>query len=301
MRVTLMHNPEAGDEEHSPERLTSMLADAGHDVLYQSLKEDDWQATFLRPTDLVLVAGGDGTVCEVFKELAGSAIPVTLLPFGSANNVARTLGFSEADVFELPDPAKMPRLHYDLGQVESGWGGALFVESMGGGIFGEVLRRAERSSGDEPDGDEKIQLGLRLTRDVIADSSPAYWKLELDGHDLSGQLLALEAMNVRELGPNLSLAPEADPCDGMLDVVLIRPEHRAALTTYVEARIEGSVGEPPALEVRRGRRVEMQMPAGCPLHVDDELWPADAASRSVGSVVARISGLGLELLLSRPG
>jgi diacylglycerol kinase (ATP) len=94
VRVTLMHNPTAGDEEHSPEQLTAVLQDAGHEVLYQSVKEDGWPDALGARAELVVVAGGDGTVAKVFKELVGRDLPVALLPLGSANNVARTLGLA---------------------------------------------------------------------------------------------------------------------------------------------------------------------------------------------------------------
>jgi diacylglycerol kinase (ATP) len=87
---------------------------------------------------------------------------------------------------------------------------ASFVESTGGGIFAEVLARAKRTRGD-PGAQDKVELGLRLLREVVKEAPSCRWELELDGVDLSGDLLAIEAMNVRETGPNVLLAPDADP------------------------------------------------------------------------------------------
>jgi diacylglycerol kinase (ATP) len=93
MKVTLIHNPGAGDKER-PDRdwLIAMVQSAGHDVTYQSLKKDDWHITLEDPVDLVVAAGGDGTVGEVARKLIGRRIPVAVLPTGTANNVSRTLG-----------------------------------------------------------------------------------------------------------------------------------------------------------------------------------------------------------------
>ena len=60
-------------------------------------------------------------------------------------------------------------------------------------------------------------------------------------------------MNIREVGPELALAPSADPGDGLLDVVLIADEHRDALRAHVEARLGGTHAELPDLNARRGQ------------------------------------------------
>src|SRR5438477_13071175 len=65
MRITLMHNPKAGDAEHGRKQLMAALAKAGHHVNYQSTKKGDYKKGLKKPTDLVLAAGGDGTVVKV--------------------------------------------------------------------------------------------------------------------------------------------------------------------------------------------------------------------------------------------
>jgi diacylglycerol kinase family enzyme len=299
LRVTLMHNPTAGDEEHSREGLESVLADAGHEVLYQSLKEDDWKTALRQATELVVVAGGDGAVCKVFTELAGSALAVTLLPVGSANNIARTLGISEADPGQLARCWHSARRRpYDLGRAESASHAAPFFESMGGGIFAEVLSRAESAA--KADGKGKVEHGLELLREVISEASPLHWDLRLDDHNLSGKFLAVEAMNVREIGPNVLLAPEADPGDSMLDVVLIRPADRAAWVAYVEARIEGCPAKYPRPHSQRGRRLAMRPSPRCLFHVDDDLWPEESPVRLVSSATVSTGETRLEMVVPSP-
>jgi diacylglycerol kinase (ATP) len=236
VRVTLMHNPTAGDEEHSREGLTSLLTDAGHDVRYQSVKDDGWEAALAGPIDLVVVAGGDGTVRRVFKQLAGSAVAAAVLPFGSANNVARTLGLADEDSARLArawhDGSRRP---YDIGEVDSVLGLTRFVESMGGGIFAELLVQAEDRD-DDLDPQEGEERGLELLESVVGDAQEQPWALELDGRELTGEFLAVEVMNIREIGPNVPLAPDASPRDGLVDVVLVGREERQLLTAHLRAR-----------------------------------------------------------------
>ena len=275
MRVTLMHNPNAGDEEHSRERLTSVVRAAGHELHYQSVKDDEWSEALAMPTDLVVVAGGDGTIRKVFKELAGGAVPATLLPLGSANNVARTLGIADDETEVLvagwPDGR---RATYDIGVAAANRDETRFVESVGGGIFGEVLKRAEAEK-RSPDGAAKIHQGLELLQEVADEARPVHWEIEVDGRDVSGQYVAVEVMNIREIGPNIPLAPEAESGDGLLDVALVPPELAGGLFAHAEGRRAGEAADRVELPVIRGRHVKMHPGDGCPLHVDDQVWSVE--------------------------
>ena len=93
MRITLIHNPKAGDAKHGGKQLMAALADAGHHAIYQSTKERGFKKALKQPTDLVLAAGGDGTTAKVAYRLIDTGIPFSVLPLGTANNLARALGF----------------------------------------------------------------------------------------------------------------------------------------------------------------------------------------------------------------
>jgi diacylglycerol kinase family enzyme len=297
--VILLHNAGAGEDNHGAEELESVVAAAGHEVRYSSLKQEGWEATLEDPADLVVVAGGDGSVGRVFTELATKDVPVTLLPVGSANNVARTLGLADVPVGQLVRGWADGRLgRFDIGEATAPWGTAQFVESIGGGIFGEVLEVADEIDAEEAEGDEKVTLGLELMRAVI-DAAPALrWEVQVDGVDFSGEFLGLEVTNIREIGPNFPLAPKADPGDGLLDVVLVGTEQRDALTGYFEDRLAGVEPRRQRFSTSRGARVVVRPPAETSLHVDDEFWPTDPSARGAGSAVVTASA-SVRLLLPR--
>jgi diacylglycerol kinase (ATP) len=290
VRVTLLHNPTAGDEEHSRERLLEALAEAGHEAFYQSTKEDGWREALDRPADVIVAAGGDGTMDKVFRAAAGGSVPVAVLPLGSANNVARTLGISpETPTLELARSWRDAGLRaFDIGELRADADVVQFVECMGGGIFGDVLVRAGEQD-EELSAEEKKGLGLDLLEAAIHDAPARAWELELDGEDLSGEFLAVEVMNVREIGPNVPLAPDADPGDGLLDVALVAAGHREGLAAYLREREPDHHIPPPAMRRARGSRLRMRFPEGCALHVDDELWPEGSAAGAQGDGILEVS------------
>jgi diacylglycerol kinase family enzyme len=270
----LLHNPEAGDEDHPSDELIDLLEAAGHLVSWQSVKERDWQCALQNRVDLVAVAGGDGTVQKTFGRLLAIGVPVTLLPLGSANNIARSLGFHDDDPEHLiagwSDAETRP---CDVMGVEGGGESQLFVEAAGGGIFAAVLQRAADASDDLP-ADEKVEYGLHLLRDCLDTTSPERWELQIDVEKITTDLVALELMNTRSLGPNIPLAPDAEPGDGMVDIVLISSDELPALRDHVEARLWDEGSKPLHLSPRRAERVRVRLPPDHPLHVDDQIIPA---------------------------
>ena len=75
-------------------------------------------------------------------------------------------------------------------------------------------------------------------------------------------------MNIRSIGPNLFLAPHADPGDGLFNVALVREEERDAFVDYIEKLGKG--GEPQGnFDVVTGKNITIEW-RGTSLHVDDE-------------------------------
>jgi diacylglycerol kinase family enzyme len=297
MRIGLIYNPTSGDERHDLASLVRRLEGAGHMVRDRSIKDDGWRRLLVEPVEpveLVVAAGGDGTVRKVFKE-APTGAPVTVLPLGSANNIARTLGLADADVDRLIEGLDGGRrTGFDIGRVEAPSGDTTFVESFGGGVFAEVLQRAK---GLDADGQAQLDAGLRLLIAAFAESPAHEWCVDVDGRDVSGAFLAVELMNVKETGPNVPLARDADPGDERLDVVGIGEDVRPAILDYLERRLRGEEAKAPTLPAICGRRVRLRPPDGSPLRVDDQLFAGSGSQGTAAVITVTAAARTLSLIL----
>lgn len=274
--MTLVHNPTAGDERPTADDLEKILAEAGFQVRYQSSKKN-WKKALQEPADLVVAAGGDGTVAKVLSALSGTNQTVAILPAGTANNIARTLGI-HGDAREIVSTwLKAKPKPFDIGVVSTAGREHRFVEGAGGGLFAAAIvqGREEVENGGTILGNE-IDRALVHLRRILEKARPRRWRVDVDGSDLSGDYLAVEAMNIRYAGPGIPIAPEARPGDGLLDVVMIGERDRPALDRYLDERLKQHAVKLPNVTVLKGRHIVI---AGSrvPMRIDDELVKPDGA------------------------
>jgi diacylglycerol kinase (ATP) len=275
MRITLIHNPKAGDARHGKEQLMAALAEAGHHATYQSTKEAGFKKALKQPADLVLAAGGDGTIGKVAFRLIDSGIPLSVLPLGTANNLARALGFvaSPEEIIARLEGGK--KQVFDVGLATGPWGDRYFFEGVGGGLLADYVRAAkkeEKRNGKAETLSKEQQMARHgaLLRRMLHDYPARQWKIEIDGKDISGRYILWEAMNIRSVGPALHLAPGAETRDGRFDFVCARTADRARLMEHFEARVAGKKSKSP-LPTRRFRNLRIVW-KGSTIHLDDELW-----------------------------
>jgi diacylglycerol kinase family enzyme len=296
VRVTLIHNPGAGKRQHDAEDLLRLLSEAGHEVRYQSSKDDGWKRALKKRADLVTVAGGDGTVARVTRRMVGRGVPVAVLPLGTANNIARSLGQVERPLEELVRGWEHARrVKLDIGTAAGPWGERYFVEGVGVGLFADLIADARsKKEKRQKKGKRTVDNALRRLRDAAASIEPVEVTARLDGKEISGRYILFEAVNLRYVGPNLHLAGDSQPGDGTLDVVLVGESERERLVHYLDTWQDNRerLAMLPSL---RGKRLEIEWP-GYALHIDDKLRPkASASPREVaGLVEARVDGATVE-------
>jgi diacylglycerol kinase family enzyme len=231
MRIILMHNPKAGDAEHGRKQLMAALAEAGHQPTYQSIKKSDYKKALTKPTDLVLAAGGDGTVVKVGRGLIDSGIPLSVLPLGTANNLARSLGFAASPEEIIARLEGGKTRVFDVGIARGPWSKRYLFEGAGAGLLADYVQSAKKEKKKNKESktisnEHEMLRHVSLLRRTLRDYSARKWKIYIDGKDISGRYILWEAMNIRSVGPALYLAPWAGTKDGEFDFLCVRENLR---------------------------------------------------------------------------
>lgn len=267
MRTILFHNPNAGVGDHADEELLAALRLAGLDVYYCSTKSADFKKGLKREAELVVVAGGDGTVIKVLTQWPDRNVPIGIIPLGTANNIATALGIAGEAEELAPRWSPEHTRPLDIGVATGPWGKARFIEAIG---FGALARSTDKKIGAKSDGEKRLLVGRDAFRQALIDMEPQDPGLIIDGQSAEGDLLAVEILNIGYTGPRLPLSPSANPGDGLLDVACIRPEQRDEVLEWLAAPEERA---PVPLTVVQARKVSFTWSGKEALRIDDD-FPA---------------------------
>jgi diacylglycerol kinase (ATP) len=296
MKVALFHNPGAGKAMLKGRKLVRQLEYAGHEVLYVSMKTKDWERAFRESMDRAIIAGGDGTVSRLAPWLAGRNIPFCILPLGTANNCARSLGQLHSVETIISRLQSAPIRNLDLGIVTSSAGHRIFIESVGIGLlamFMSEMRLLEKrkNSRIRLSPEKRLAEAIRYLARLTKESSGADCELLLDDEIVAGDFLLLEIANMGSIGPNLDLAPNADPSDGCFDVIWVERDSRNEWRRYLRAQRRGEQLEAP-VTARRCRRVVFRK-VDVPVHVDGKVFLTMATPISIRAQTGALEVLDL--------
>jgi diacylglycerol kinase (ATP) len=265
MRVALLHNTSAGSEDHTDDELVRMIGRAGHEVVHVVGGVSALTAALQKsPCDLVAVAGGDGTVGRAACELSDWGVPLGILPLGTANNTAMTLGLSARLKKLVKSWQSAARQPYDLAVVDDGTVRQCFSEAAGWGVFPLTVAEAKSNpSLDQPR--RQLRRDRKRFKDLAKTTPSRFYEVEIDGRDYSGQYLMVQVMNVPLLGPQLEVSPSSNPSDGALEVVMAGEGERASLISLAR------LGKAPVpLPFQRGERIRIRAEDGL-MHKDGGL------------------------------
>ncbi|WP_166332987.1 diacylglycerol/lipid kinase family protein [Sphingobacterium chungjuense] len=245
-QAILLHNPGAGDEDHLNTELVKSIEQEGYGCVYFSVKEDNTWKDQLDQADFAVVAGGDGTIRRVVQELVSRSvlakkIPIAILPMGTANNMSKTLGIDrELDhEIHIKNWKKCKRQRFDLGVIKNPDTTDFFMESAGYGLFPNLMQAMETVDKSKVESTkDELKVALQLLYKLIIDADAESYTIKADGKTYTGKCLLVEVMNIKSIGPNLMLAPNASTEDGFFDVVIVNEEQRQDYAQYIQELID---------------------------------------------------------------
>jgi diacylglycerol kinase (ATP) len=270
-RARLIYNSQAGNTTGTLATLLDGIKAAGYETHYDvTNSEEDLGVVLQEATDLVIVAGGDGSLRAVVKRLLkqpqATRPALTMLPLGTANNVANMLmpNATVTTILEgLANPVSQP---FDVGKVTCDTGENIFLEAAGVGLFASMMADYQPEEGKSP-----FRAFQAMTQ-TLSTFAPQSLNLQTDSEMLTDSFVMLEVMNTNAVGPRLQLAPNADTGDGLFDVVMVREDERVGFLNYVTSVMSGNVEALPNVEVKRWKQLELTCQDWA-VHADAEIIP----------------------------
>ncbi|WBU39244.1 diacylglycerol/lipid kinase family protein [Homoserinibacter sp. YIM 151385] len=293
-RVVVAINPNAsfGSTRAIGPALVRTLRASGHEV--QSITEPDYEQAVAtareavrRRPDALIVVGGDGMVNLGAGLVAGTKVPLGLVPSGTGNDMARALGIPHDDTeaairhllgaLQRPprviDAARASWSHADTRETGERW----FACAMSAGFDAIVNERANRM--EHPKGASRYIIALLVE---LARLRPIRYRLTLDGREIETEASLVSLGNGQSLGGGMRITPDARLDDGLLDVMIVEPLSRGRFLRLFPRVFKGTHVSHPAVRIERARRVRIEADGVAaygdgerfaPLPVDVELVP----------------------------
>jgi diacylglycerol kinase family enzyme len=264
MRIALAANRASGGGL-DPEPLAAAMRETGAEVEIAGCEREDVERLAATRPDRMAVAGGDGTIGPVAEVAGRIGVPLAVIPTGTANDFARA--------HELPDdPLEAARLAatatgtrpLELGRLADG---RPFVNVASAGLASVAARQAEPL---------KPRLGplayaLGAIRAALTET-PLDCHVRVDGREVyrDGAWQVIVAVSGAFGGG--SGVEEADPGDGVLDVVVIPDGSRLALVRRAWGLRTETIAQQRPTDHKRGTVVEVELPRGrTEINVDGEI------------------------------
>ncbi len=267
VRATVIFNPTAGHHHSDVAATEVVLKEHGWSVCReQTSKAGDGtrlaRAAAARGDDVVVVAGGDGTVNEAIQGLAGTSTALGVLPMGTTNVWAREVKLPTDPVAAARALIDGDHRAMDLGRAGDRY--FLLMAGLGfdGAVTNAVSLRVKRILGRGAYSLTAALQALRYRGPEVA--------LEMDGETVRCHLLMAVAGNTRLYGGNFSIAAAAVADDGLLDVVVFEGRRLWDVLPRALPLLLGRRPTPASPSYYRTRSLRVTSARGLPAQVDGD-------------------------------
>ncbi len=270
MRTLIIFNPTAGQSdalEHELDAASEVWASQGWQVARQPTQGPGDGCRLARAAaeagyDLVVAAGGDGTINEVVNGLALSRTALATLPLGTMNVWARELG--------LPlniQMAAQALLSWHVHSIDLGQAGERYFLLMAGIGFDAAITAGIRPA-------EKRRFGalayVLRGLEVALKIRGSRVRIILDGRSIKSRVLMIVVGNTQLYGGLVKITHRASIDDGLLDVCVIRGDSFISALRHIVAILRRRYSLDPELDYYRVRTIQIIARPRLPIQVDGD-------------------------------
>ncbi|WP_336215503.1 diacylglycerol/lipid kinase family protein [Nonomuraea sp. LPB2021202275-12-8] len=216
--------------------------------------------------DALVAFGGDGLVHLAVQAVAGTDVPLGIIPAGTGNDIATALGVPRKDPIGAARTVlrMRPRL-VDAACIRSGAAEELFAGVVCCGFDSRVNERANRLTW--PPGMARY---LVATAQELRAFEPIPFRVTLDGGEpIEREAMMVAVANTCSYGAGMMVCPDARPDDGLLDVVMVEALSKREFLRVFPRVYRGTHVTHRAVSVRRAKTVVLEAP-GVVAYADGE-------------------------------
>jgi diacylglycerol kinase (ATP) len=270
MRALIVFNPaagQAGQLRNELEGAAEVWRNAGRTVALAATPSAGAAQTIAAQAaadgyDVVIAAGGDGTINEVVNGLAGTAAALATLPLGTMNVWARELGLPLQPRQAAAELLKWPIRTIDLGRADQRYFLLMAGVGFDAAITAAIDAAAKRRFGAFAYIWHGIEQALRIRGTRV--------RITIDGRRVSGRILMVVIGNSQLYGGVVKITHRATLNDGLLDIAVYRGDSFGSALGHLWAILRRRYGPNPAIAYYRGREIAITARRPLPVQVDGD-------------------------------
>ena len=284
-KVTALTNPASGHGTalRAAQIAIARLQHRGIEVV-EIIGDDAQDARYLagaaveRGTDALMVTGGDGVVSNALQVLAGTDVPLGIIPAGTGNDHAREFGIPTKDPEAAADIVVDGWTEtIDLGRIRDDKGGEKWFGTVAAAGFDSLVTdRANRMSW--PHGRLRYYIAMLAE---LSQLRMLPFRMVLDGtREIDADITLAAFGNTRSYGGGLLICPDADPSDGLLDITMAHSASRTKLVRLFPTVMKGTHVNLDEVSTARAKSIHVECP-GINVYADGDFacaLPADISA-----------------------
>jgi len=264
-KVTALTNPASGHGAalRAAQIAIARLQHRGIEVV-EIIGDDAQDARYLagaaveRGTDALMVTGGDGVVSNALQVLAGTDVPLGIIPAGTGNDHAREFCIPTKDPEAAADIVVDGWTEtIDLGRIRDDKGGEKWFGTVAAAGFDSLVTdRANRMSW--PHGRLRYYIAMLAE---LSQLRMLPFRMVLDGtREIDSDITLAAFGNTRSYGGGLLICPDADPSDGLLDITMAHSASRTKLVRLFPTVMKGTHVNLDEVSTARAKSIHVECP-----------------------------------------